>query len=69
MEAQRYPEDYNGIESGAPALDGSNTLVFGTWLEQSLMRSESSWIPIEKLPAIGAASLPRVMNWTVSRMV
>ncbi len=57
MEAQRYPEDYNGIESGAPALDGSNTLVFGTWLEQSLMRSESSWIPIEKLPAIGAASL------------
>jgi Tannase and feruloyl esterase len=56
-EAQRYPEDYDGIESGAPAFNGTNNVVSGSWLEQVLAKSEDAAIPKAKLKAILAASL------------
>ena len=56
-EAQRFPEDYDGIEAGAPAFDGSNNVVSGSWMEQKLLNTEGSWIPKSKLKAIQAASL------------
>jgi hypothetical protein len=56
-EAQRYPEDYDGIEAGAPAFNGTNNVVSGTWMEQALVKTEDSWIPKPKLKAIAAASL------------
>jgi hypothetical protein len=56
-EAQRFPEDYEGIQAGAPAFDGSNNVVSGSWMEQKLLKSDASWIPKEKLKAIQAAAL------------
>jgi hypothetical protein len=57
LEAQRYPDDYDGIESDAPALDGTNNIVVGSWLAQQLTKTGGSWFPAAKLPAIAAASL------------
>jgi feruloyl esterase len=36
MEAQRYPEDYDGIIAGAPALDWSGLMIAFNWNEQAL---------------------------------
>jgi Tannase and feruloyl esterase len=55
-EAQRYPEDYDGIEAGAPAFNGTNNVVSGSWLEQSLLKPET-WISKAKLKAIAAAAM------------
>lgn len=52
MEAQRYPEDFNGIVAGAPANDWSNHFTGFVWNEQALLKSPASLITPEKLPAI-----------------
>ena len=57
IEAQRFPEDYDGIQAGAPAFEGSNNVVSGSWMEQQLLKTEASWIPKSKLKAIQAAAL------------
>ena len=57
MEAQRYPEDFNGIIAGAPANDWSNHFTGFVWNEQALMKSPGSRIGPEKLPAIQKAVL------------
>jgi hypothetical protein len=56
-EAQRFPEDYDGIESDAPAFDGSNNVIVGSWMMQQLAKTQGSWLPPAKLPAIFAAAL------------
>jgi hypothetical protein len=56
-EAQRYPEDYDGIESDAPAFDGSNNVIVGSWTMQQLSKTTGSWLPRAKLPAIAAAAM------------
>ena len=57
MEAQRYPEDFNGIIAGAPANDWSNHFTGFVWNEQALMKSPGSLITPDKLPAIQKAVL------------
>ncbi|MGC4050121.1 MAG: tannase/feruloyl esterase family alpha/beta hydrolase [Paludibaculum sp.] len=57
MEAQRYPEDFDGIIAGAPANDWSNHFAGFVWNEQALTKSPESAIPAEKLPAIQKAVL------------
>ena len=57
MEAQRYPEDYDGIVAGAPALDWSGRALQSIWVAQALRRDEASYIPPAKYPAIHAAAL------------
>ena len=57
MEAQRYPEDFNGIIAGAPANDWSHHFTGFVWNEQALMKDAASMIPPEKLPAIQTAAL------------
>jgi feruloyl esterase len=56
MEAQRFPEDFEGIIAGAPANDWSHLFTSFVWNELALSRER---IPLEKLPtiqrAIGAA--------------
>ncbi len=52
MEAQRYPEDFNGILAGAPASDWSHLFTSFAWNERALNREP---IPIAKLPAIQRA--------------
>lgn len=55
MEAQRFPSDYDGIEAGAPALDGARTIAAVAWMEQQLLGTPEAWIPPTKLAAITAA--------------
>ena len=54
MEAQRYPEDFEGIIAGAPANDWSRLFTGFVWNERALAENA---IPPAKLPAIQAAAL------------
>jgi feruloyl esterase len=57
MEAQRYPQDYDGIIAGAPAYDFTRLAQVFLWDGQSLTRTPGSNLPPAKLPAIQAAIL------------
>ena len=55
MEAQRYPEDYDGILAGAPANDWTALLSTAVWHTQALTLDPASFIPPDRIPAIAAA--------------
>src|SRR4051794_14640776 len=57
MEAQRYPEDFNGIIAGAPANDWTHLFTGFIWNEQALIGNPASAIPPAKLAAIQKAAL------------
>ncbi len=57
IEAQRFPEDYDGILAGAPANAWSTMLGAGVGGMQSLMADPRSYVPDGKLPAIEKAAL------------
>jgi feruloyl esterase len=57
MEAQRFPEDYDGIVAGAPANYWTHLLSNAIWVVQATMGQPGSYIPPAKLPAIEAAAL------------
>jgi len=57
MEAQRFPDDYDGIIAGAPANFWSHLLTQALWDVQATMQDPASYIPASKLPAIEAAAL------------
>lgn len=57
MEAQRFPEDYDGILAGAPANAWSTLLAAGVPNGQALIADPRSYIPDRKLAAIQKASL------------
>ena len=57
MEAQRYPEDYDGIVAGAPAYDWTHLLATSVWNMQTLLGKQESYIPANKLPFIQSAAL------------
>ncbi len=52
MEAQRFPEDFDGILAGAPANDWSHLFTSFVWNELALSMER---IPLEKLQAIQRA--------------
>src|SRR5262249_13225224 len=54
MEAQRYPEDYDGILAGAPANSWTHLLTNALANSQALA-AEGAYIPASKLPAIAQA--------------
>lgn len=56
MEAQRYPEDYDAIMAGAPAINPSGGLLNWGWIQQQLAKP-GAYIPADKIPAIAAATL------------
>ena len=55
MEAQRYPEDYDGILAGAPANYWTALLATAAYDTQALAMDTASFIPPAKIPAIAAA--------------
>ena len=57
MEAQRYPEDFNGILAGAPAADWTGIMFGFAWNAQALMKDHASYIPPAKRATIAAAAL------------
>ncbi len=57
MEAQRYPEDFDGILAGAPANYWTRLLSTAGAGMKALLAEAESYIPASKLPAIQAAAL------------
>ncbi len=57
MEAQRFPEDYDGILAGAPANNWAHMLTGGLAGVQAMTRDPAAYISSMKLPAINKASL------------
>lgn len=57
MEAQRYPEDFNGLVVSAPANRWSQLFTAFVWNELALLKTPDSAIPPSKLPAIQSAVL------------
>ena len=57
MEAQRFPEDYDGIMAGAPANYWTRLLLGAAWVDAATLKDEASYIPAAKLPAIAGGVL------------
>jgi hypothetical protein len=55
MEAQRFPEDYDGIVAGAPANDWTHLLTKALADAQATTLDPASYIPSSKLAAIAGA--------------
>ena len=55
--AQVYPDDFDGIVAGAPALNATGRAAFSMWVAQNLRKEEGSFIPQTKFAAINAAVL------------
>jgi feruloyl esterase len=56
MEAQRFPDDYDGIIAGAPAYNWTGLFTGFLWNAQALSRP-GAMIPAAKTPAIASAVL------------
>ncbi len=57
MEAQRYPNDYDGIVAGAPTNNWTNMMFGRIWIAQASHRNEAGYIPPAKYAALHAAVL------------
>lgn len=55
MEAQRYPEDYDGILAGAPANYWTHLLSSALYDAQTTTLDAASYIPASKIPTIAKA--------------
>jgi feruloyl esterase len=56
MEAQRFPDDYDGISAGAPANNWVPLMASGVWIAAALT-DPAGGIPPEKFPIIQAAAV------------
>jgi len=57
MEAQRFPEDYDGILAGAPAYNWTKLLARAAQMTRELLAKPESYLPASKVPAISRAVL------------
>jgi hypothetical protein len=57
MEAQRYPDDFNGILAGSPGLAWMSLMAGFAWNSQALLKDPASYIPSSKRELIEKAAL------------
>lgn len=57
VEAARYPEDYDGIVAGAPAVFPSRYNAAQLWVASATLKDQAAFIPPAKYPAIHRAVL------------
>ena len=57
MEAQRFPEDYDGILAGAPAFNWTHLLTRAAAMSQLVLGKPQNYLPSAKVPAINQAVL------------
>lgn len=57
MEAQRYPEDFNGILAGSPAHAWMSLMAGFAWNSQAVLKDPASYIPAAKRELIEKAAL------------
>jgi len=57
MEAQRYPNDYDGLIAGAPANYFTHILTGFAWNLQATLNDPASYVPASKLKAVETAAL------------
>ncbi len=57
MEAQRFPDDFDGIIVGSPANFWTHLLAGTVWNEQALLDDPASYIPPSVLPVLSKAAL------------
>ncbi|HLK69538.1 MAG TPA: tannase/feruloyl esterase family alpha/beta hydrolase [Bryobacteraceae bacterium] len=56
-EAQRYPEDFDGIVAGSPAANWTGRAAQSIWVAQAVHKDDASYIPPDKYPLIHRAAL------------
>jgi feruloyl esterase len=49
MEAQRFPNDFDGIIAGAPGLNWAGRATQAIWIAQAAHKDEASYIPPENM--------------------
>jgi Tannase and feruloyl esterase len=57
MEAQRYPDDFDGIVAGSPSLNATGRAAFSMWVAQNLRKEPASYIPDKTYSLIHKAVL------------
>jgi len=62
MEAQRYPDDFDGIIVGSPADFWTHLLVAAAWTEQAILDDPASYIPPSLLPVVSKAALAQCVG-------
>ncbi len=57
MEAQRFPNDFDGMVAGAPGLNWTGRATQSIWIAKAAHKEEASYIPPSKYPQIHNAVL------------